>query len=46
MTIVRVVLAVATMKDSSVYQMDVTNAFLRNDLEEEIYMQLPKGYSK
>ena len=44
MTTVRSVLAVVCMKGWHVCQMDVTNAFLCGDLEEEVYMKPPQGY--
>jgi len=36
---VRVLLALASIHKMIVYQMDVTTAFLNDDLEKEIYMQ-------
>jgi len=41
---VRSVLTVVGMKSWNVCQMDVTNAFLHGDLEEDVYVKLPKGY--
>jgi hypothetical protein len=36
-------LAIATARRWEVHQMDVKNAFLHGDLEEEIYMEQPRG---
>lgn len=46
MTIIRVMLAVAAMKDWFVHQLDVSNAFLNGDLEETLYMSMQQGYRK
>lgn len=42
---VKLLLGLAARKVWSLSQMDITTAFLHSDLEEEIYMSLPQGYT-
>ena len=42
---VKLLIAVAAAKGWSLSQLDISNAFLNGDLEEEIYMTLTPGYS-
>ncbi|KAL6349688.1 hypothetical protein AAG906_041095 [Vitis piasezkii] len=43
MTTVQTILAIAASQSWQLHQMDVKNAFLHGDLQEEIYMKLPSG---
>ena len=40
---IKVLLSLAINLDWPLYQMDVKNAFLNGDLEEEVYMEIPLG---
>ena len=42
---VRILLAYATYKGFKVYQMDVKSTFLNGILEEEVYIEQPKGFA-
>ena len=44
-TSVHVLLAIAAARKWKLSQMDVKNAFLNGDLEEEVYMHPPQGYN-
>ncbi|KAD5507661.1 hypothetical protein E3N88_15364 [Mikania micrantha] len=41
----RLVLAIEALRSLEVHQMDVKTAFLNGDLEKEIYMEQPEGFS-
>jgi hypothetical protein len=43
-TSIRCILALATLEDMEIHQMDVKTAFLNGKLEEEIYMEQPQGF--
>ncbi|GKA04938.1 calcineurin B-like protein 4 [Tanacetum coccineum] len=43
-TSVRMIFAIAALRNLEVHQIDVKKAFLNGDLEEEIYMNQPEGF--
>ncbi|GJW88093.1 zinc finger, CCHC-type containing protein [Tanacetum coccineum] len=43
-TTIRLLLALATIHNLVIHQMDVKTAFLNGDLDEEVYMKQPEGF--
>ena len=41
---IRILLAIASPLNFKLYQMDVKNAFLNGMLQEEVYVEQPKGF--
>lgn len=44
MSLVRLLIALAAQKNLELHQMDVQFAFLHGTIEEDIFMEIPKGY--
>jgi len=40
------ILALTAIEDMEIHQMDIKTAFIKGDLEEEIYMEQPKGFTQ
>ncbi|KAH9751211.1 hypothetical protein KPL71_014192 [Citrus sinensis] len=41
---IQMIIAIAALRNLEIHQMDVKTAFLNGDLDEEIYMEQPKGF--
>ena len=45
MNTIRILIALAVQHDWTLQQYDINNAFMHGDLDEEIYIKIPLGYS-
>lgn len=45
MVTIRIVVALVAAKQWTIYQMDVHNVFLNEEILEEVYMHVPEGFS-
>ena len=43
-TSIRMLIAIASLNNMEIHQMDVKTAFLNGELDEEIYMEQPEGF--
>lgn len=43
---IRLIIALTTQQEWSIFQLDVKSAFLHGELGEEVFVQQPQGYEK
>lgn len=46
LVIVRILLVIIAIKEWPLHQLDINNAYLYSHINEELYMELPEGYTK
>lgn len=46
MTIIRCIIAIAVSKHQVIHQLDINNALLHGDINEDVYMQIPEGLNQ
>ena len=44
MATIKTVMALAAARNWTMYQLDISNAFLHGQLDEKVYMQMPKKF--
>lgn len=40
----RIIISIVVQNSWPLYQLDINNAFMYGELDEDVYMQLPEGY--